>query len=258
MQDLTTSVTWLSSNSSVASINAKGLATGISGGNTIITAELNGLTSSSTLSVSSTTSQPAIPATLTVIPAIDIAQITQVGETTQFLAIGNAVGSSTVQDLTNTVQWVSSDTSVATINASGLATGVAAVGSQSITAITALLTSPNGSVTAATSSLAVVATGGTVNLPTLSVYKTGAGTGTITSSVGSINCGTGSGCTASFSSGTVVTLTAVPANGSSFGGWSSTCVPLAPNGANPPYTAPYTCAATLTTNLSVGAVFNTP
>ena len=258
MQDLTTSVTWLSSNVSVATISSRGLATGLSGGSTIITAELNGLTSSSTLSVSTLAAQPAIPATLAVIPAADIAQVTIVGETTQFLAIGNAVGSSTVTDLTKTVQWVSSDTSVATINSAGLATGVAAVGNQSITAITALLTSSNGTVTAATSTLAVTTGGGTVNLPTLSVYKTGNGTGTVTSSFGGISCGTGAGCTGSFSPGTVVTLTAIPSPGSSFGGWSSTCVPLAPNGVNPPYTAPYTCAVTVTTNISAGAVFNTP
>src|SRR5580704_12956220 len=42
--------------------------------------------------------------------------------------------------------------------------------------------------------------------------------GTVTSSPGTINCG--STCTNSFSSGTVVTLTAVASSGYTFSGWS--------------------------------------
>jgi hypothetical protein len=53
---------------------------------------------------------------------------------------------------------------------------------------------------------------------TLTVSKTGAGSGTVTSSPAGINCG--ATCAASFTSGTVVTLTATPAGGSTFGGWS--------------------------------------
>jgi subtilisin family serine protease len=53
---------------------------------------------------------------------------------------------------------------------------------------------------------------------TLTVTKGGAGTGTVTSSPAGINCG--STCTHSFTSGTLVTLTAAPAAGSAFAGWS--------------------------------------
>jgi subtilisin family serine protease len=53
---------------------------------------------------------------------------------------------------------------------------------------------------------------------TLTVTKGGAGTGTVTSSPAGINCG--SACTHSFTSGTLVTLTATPAAGSAFAGWS--------------------------------------
>ncbi|MBI3774846.1 MAG: InlB B-repeat-containing protein [Gammaproteobacteria bacterium] len=53
----------------------------------------------------------------------------------------------------------------------------------------------------------------------LSVSTTGSGS--ITSTPGGINCG--STCSAGYVSGTAVTLTAVPAASSSFGGWSGAC-----------------------------------
>ena len=52
----------------------------------------------------------------------------------------------------------------------------------------------------------------------LNVAKAGDGSGTVTSSPGGISCGTT--CSASFISGTVVTLSAAAASGSSFSGWS--------------------------------------
>jgi uncharacterized delta-60 repeat protein len=54
--------------------------------------------------------------------------------------------------------------------------------------------------------------------PTLTVTKSGPGTGTVRSQVEGINCG--SDCTESYNTGTVVTLTAAPATGSYFAGWS--------------------------------------
>src|SRR5688500_20328505 len=53
---------------------------------------------------------------------------------------------------------------------------------------------------------------------TLQVTKNGAGSGTVTSNPSGISCGTT--CSRSFSGGTTVTLSAVPASGSVFGGWS--------------------------------------
>lgn len=56
---------------------------------------------------------------------------------------------------------------------------------------------------------------------TLTVSKTGSGSGTVTSSPAGINCGTT--CSASYNSGTVVTLTASPTSPAWFEGWNGAC-----------------------------------
>src|SRR5207247_1900946 len=52
----------------------------------------------------------------------------------------------------------------------------------------------------------------------LTVNKGGTGSGTVTSNPAGISCG--ATCSAPYNSGTVVTLTAAPAGGSTFAGWS--------------------------------------
>jgi hypothetical protein len=79
---------------------------------------------------------------------------------------------------------------------------------------------------------------------TLSLSKSGTGSGTVMSNPSGINCG--STCSASYSSGTSVILTAAPAAGSSFTGWSGACTG-----------ASSTCQVTMTAARSVTATFTT-
>ena len=55
----------------------------------------------------------------------------------------------------------------------------------------------------------------------LTVSRAGTGTGTVTSNPTGINCG--STCSTTLNSGTAITLTAIPASGSTFAGWSGNC-----------------------------------
>ncbi|CAN5778776.1 hypothetical protein BH11MYX3_BH11MYX3_01920 [soil metagenome] len=77
----------------------------------------------------------------------------------------------------------------------------------------------------------------------LALTLAGGGSGTVTSSPAGITCG--AECTASFAKDTVVTLTAAPATGSVFGGWSGGCTGTLP-----------TCDVTLATAATVTATFN--
>ena len=78
----------------------------------------------------------------------------------------------------------------------------------------------------------------------LTVTRAGAGTGTVTSSPAGINCGPT--CSASFTTGTVVTLTAAPTGGSTFSGWSGAC------------SGTGTCAVTMSQARAVTATFALP
>jgi M6 family metalloprotease-like protein len=81
------------------------------------------------------------------------------------------------------------------------------------------------------------------NKYTLTVAKAGTGSGTVTSNPAGISCGFL--CSARYASGTSVTLTATPASGSSFAGWSGAC------------TGTSSCVTTMSGARSVTATFNT-
>jgi len=131
-QDITSQVSWSSSNTAVAAISnvagSEGLATGVDIGTVTVSASLFGVTGTTQLQVTA-----AVLVSIAVTPASpSIAK----GTTQQLTATGT-YSDSTTQDLTNQVSWSSSSTTVATISNSpgsqGLAFG-AAVGSSTISA----------------------------------------------------------------------------------------------------------------------------
>jgi hypothetical protein len=130
-QNVTSQATWSSSKPTVATISTSGLATAVSAGSTTISAALSGVTGSTTLTVQT-------PPTLVSIAVTPLNATNLVGGTQQYAATGTYSDSST-QNVTSQAAWSSSKTTVATISASGLATGVSA-GSATISATLAGVT----------------------------------------------------------------------------------------------------------------------
>jgi uncharacterized protein YjdB len=132
--DITTQVTWSSSNPSVATVDSTGLAIAVSIGTTTITATSGSISASTTLTVNS--------ATLSSIAVTPADRIILVGTTQQFTATGT-YSDTTSHDITTQVTWSSSETSVATIDSKGLTTAHK-IGRTTITAT-------SGSISASTS-----------------------------------------------------------------------------------------------------------
>jgi hypothetical protein len=127
-KDITAMVTWTSGTAATATVSAAGLATGVAGGTSVITAAMGTVMGSTTLTVT--------VANLVSIAITPGAQTIATGTKQQFTATGtfkDAANVMTTQDLTAMVTWTSSMTNFATITAAGLASAVA-VGTTTITA----------------------------------------------------------------------------------------------------------------------------
>src|SRR2546428_699411 len=116
-------VTWASSNAAVAPVTASGLATAVAVGSATITATSEGKTGTSAVAVANVpvASVGVTPASATV----------QAGQTVQLAATPKDANGNPLSG--RAIGWSSSNTAVATVNASGLVTGVAA-GAATITA----------------------------------------------------------------------------------------------------------------------------
>ncbi len=211
--DVTSLVTWNSSNAGVATVNTTGLLTGVASGSANISATLGTLSGSIPMTIGA-----AVIATLTVTPASP--QI-YTGGSQQFTATATYSDGST-KDLTSTVTWSATPSTVATISTAGLLTAVAA-GAFTLTATSGtMVATVSGTITDATlASIAVspatatIASGSTQQLTATGTYtdqSTKVLTGSVTwtssnPSVLAIN-GQGLATAASVSSATAVTVTA--------------------------------------------------
>ena len=119
-------VTWTSSNTSVATVSNAGLVSGVTAGSATITATSEGKSGTATIIVTGVTTVPVAtvdlnPATATV----------QAGQTVQLTATPKDSNGNVLSG--RTVTWTSSNTSVATVSTSGLVSGLTP-GSATITA----------------------------------------------------------------------------------------------------------------------------
>jgi trimeric autotransporter adhesin len=123
-QNITRDATWASDNTAAATVGSVSLVTGIAPGTANISASLDGVTGSAPLTVNSATlaSIAVTPASAVLAPA-----------STLGLTATGTFSDGSVQTITNTVNWSSSDANVASINNSGQITGQSA-GSATITA----------------------------------------------------------------------------------------------------------------------------
>ncbi len=160
------SANWLSSTASVATINTSGLATGVGGGTTTISASSGNITGTTTLTVTN----PLVSITLTPATAS-----VAVNGTQQYMATGKYTDGST-QNITSTVTWQSSVTTVASINAAGLAIAKAA-GNTTITAAQGSITSSPATLTVTNPLVSIAVTPASVSLaPNATQQYTATGT----------------------------------------------------------------------------------
>jgi uncharacterized protein YjdB len=169
-KDVTASASWSSSSASVASVSTGGLVTAVGAGTASISATISSVSTSASLTVTpilkSITTAPSAPSI-------------SVGATQQFSATAGYSDGST-KDVSGTVAWASSSTTVATVSATGLATAVAT----GATTITATLSGLSGSSSltvaapaitsiAVTPSSASVAVGATQQFTATATYSDG-------------------------------------------------------------------------------------
>ncbi|TGL63530.1 beta strand repeat-containing protein [Leptospira sarikeiensis] len=138
-QDLTNdpNTSWNTGSAAIATIDASGLVTPVATGTTTVRASYNSLNASNiSLTVSS--------ASLVSIAVTPTNKSLALGKTQQYTATGTYSDSSS-QDITNSVTWNSSDTSVATISNTSGSKGFLSTEDQGTSTITATLSSIGGS-----------------------------------------------------------------------------------------------------------------
>ncbi|MDH4120647.1 MAG: Ig-like domain-containing protein [Deltaproteobacteria bacterium] len=161
--DLTAISSWSSGSTTVATVNAQGLANALSAGGAIITASYGGVSGSTLFTVTS-----ASLSSITVSPAtVNAVKISSGGSPHAFSAFANYSDGTSV-DVTTAVQWSSSNVAVATVSSTGLASGVGA-GTAVITAVwLATGTSGTASMVVANATLSfITVTPAAVSAPTL-------------------------------------------------------------------------------------------
>jgi uncharacterized protein YjdB len=111
-------ITWSSSNPTIVSVSAVGVATAVSPGNATITATSSGASASASVSVASPAPLPVASVTVTF-----NAQSLTIGQSTQALAVARDANGNILSG--KTVIWSSDDQPLASVSANGLVTALA-------------------------------------------------------------------------------------------------------------------------------------
>ena len=161
--DISTSVSWNTANSGIATVSGQGLATSVAVGGTSVTATLGSISGTTTLTVN-----PATLVSIAITPAIPAIPL---GTTVQFSATGTFTDGST-QNVTDTVQWSSDTTSVATISNSTGSQGIASSVATGTANITATSGSVQGTTTLTVTTAALISIAVTPASPTIALGTT--------------------------------------------------------------------------------------
>lgn len=164
----------------------------------------------------------------------------------QFKAFGAYIHPPANIDITNKVTWQTDNPQVVSVSSAGVVSPNTNCGTANVFAT---LKDGGNDVVSNSSTITVDGPasegcpqgGATFNL---SLSLTGGTFGTIVSSPAGISCG--ATCSAAFTTGTSVALTATANAGHSFGGWGSGCTSTSGN----------TCNVTMNSNITVTATFN--
>ncbi len=196
-----------------------------------------------------------IQPTVQTIGATNIPVSDDAGQQVQLRALGSYIHPPVTKDITNEVTWASNDTQMFTVNATGMLTATGNACGATLVSATVNTNTSTGGISSSGAIVTGYMTGnvvcfegsGTGTGPELAVTFGGTGSGSVTSNPSGIECTSPStSCSSEFPVGTVVTLTATPAAGSTFGGWTgcSTATNVNP------------CTLTLEANTFVTVAFN--
>ena len=148
-------MTWTSGSNDVATVSSSGLVTSTGSGSIQITGSIKGFTGlvsgSATITVTAASTGPTGGSLVSLMIIPGTQSVSSPSQTTQFLAIGTTTTGAT-ENVTNQVAWTSSTPQIATVSASGLATGL----SQGTTTITAIATNSNKTVVTGTATFSVL------------------------------------------------------------------------------------------------------
>jgi hypothetical protein len=187
------------------------------------------------------------PATFTYFsPAVSGTQPNQIPLT----AYGSYIHPPETKNITNLVTWASDQTIVADVTSAGVLTAGTSCGIANISASYYTDGNANGNVVVGTMTVTVEGPAsegcpsGTATSNLAVDVTANPADGTITSSPPGISCGTT--CSATFATGSSVTLTATPVGGKTFLGWASGCTSSSGT----------TCEVDLTSDTIVNASFN--